>query len=183
MLNIANAQISFAGALEHFQSELKKLRVGRPNPDMFANVEVEAYGSRQKLHTVASVSVVDASLVTVQAWDKSLLPAIVKALQLPPLNYNPQINGDLVRIPIPVMTQEKRLEAVKLLKESAEQARIQIRVIRKDVLMYLDNQKKEVSMPEDTYTAETKRLQAMVDDTNKQIETISLAKEQSLMSV
>lgn len=183
MLSPDQASASFKSAISHFQEELKKLRAGRATPDMFANVEVEAYGSRQKLSNLANINVVDATLVNIQPWDKTLLQPIAKSLQTPPFTYNPQVSGDLVRIPIPAMTQEKRLESVKQLKEMAEQCRIQVRVIRKDVMSYLDQQKKDAGMPEDTFKSEEKKLQAMVDDFNKQIEDIASAKEDALMTV
>jgi ribosome recycling factor len=179
MLTTAEAKTRFQGAIDHFQAELKKLRTGRPTPEMFENIQVEAYGSTMQMSGVANIN----TLVTIQPWDKTLVEAIVKAIQSSDQGFNPQPAGDLIRVPIPAMTEEKRLLVVKQLKEMAENYRIEVRVIRKDAMAHLDEEKKENIISEDVYNVRKKELQAEVDRVNEQIDTIAKEKEASLLKL
>ncbi len=182
MINFDEAQSRFDKALNHFKDELGKLRVGRPTPEMFNEIPVEAYGSTTNLQSVANISIVDATLVTVQPWDKNLLEDVNKAIQQTN-KFNPQIADQIIRIPIPSMTQEKRQESVKLIHEMAEEARIQVRVIRKDVLAYLDSQKESGNLTEDEQHKKEDKLQDMVDAVNEKIEELAEKKEESIMKI
>jgi len=183
MVTPAQAPIKFNEAIAHFEDELKKLRVGRPSPEIFNNVMVNAYGSKAKLSSIANINIVDATLVTIQPWDRTIASEIVKALQNEQNSYNPQINGELIRLPIPPMTSEKRLENIKRLKELAEEYKIQIRVIRKEVFSFLDKQKSSSEITEDQFSQQTKNIQQQVDSANKKIEELTTNKEKSLLTV
>lgn len=183
MTPLSQADNKFNDAISRFESELKKLRVGRPTPDMFAGIKVEAYGSQMTMESVSSINIVDASLVTIQPWDKSLIGAIDKAIKASNLGLNPQIDGDLIRLPIPPLTQEKRQDMVKIVKQAAENCRIQIRVIRKDVMDHIDHELKEGLISEDQKKANEKQLQDKVDAANKKVEELVAAKESALMTV
>lgn len=183
MTPISLSSKKFADAIDHFEKKLKQIRVGRPSPELFNDVKVEAYGSKTNIESVASVNIVDATLVTIQPWDKSLAEAIEKGIQAAELGFNPSREGDLIRIPIPPLNKEKREEFVKKTKELAEEARIAVRQIRKDVMDWLDNEKESGNIPEDDYKLEKENLQKSVDETNEKIEEISKAKEEALMTV
>lgn len=183
MISLDEAELKFSGVLSHLEEELKKIRAGRPSPDQFANIDVEAYGSVQKLQAVANVNVIDATLVTVQVWDKSLQQAVAKALQQPPQNFNPQIGADNIRIPIAPMNMEKREQLVKLVREQAEQSKIQVRLVRKDAMDGLEADKKSGVLPEDDFTSKSKQVQQWVDNTNSKIDSLIAAKEVSIMTV
>ncbi len=180
---MTKAKDKFNSAIEHFESDLKKLRTGRPTPDMFEQIQVEAYGSMSNLGSVGNINVVDATLVTVQVWDKTLQSAVVNALQNSDYGYNPQVNEDLIRVPIPAMTEEKRIEVVKSLKEMTEKYRIEVRVIRKDLISELDEQKKANLLTEDQYESEKKGVQTLVDSTNEKIEELTKQKEAALLTL
>jgi ribosome recycling factor len=183
MVKFDAAQQKLQEAVDHFQADLKKLRAGRPSPEMFEQIPVEAYGSMSTMTAVGNISIVDASLVTIQVWDKSVIPNAVKALQAPEYSYNPQVTDTLIRIPISPMTLEKRQEVVKQLKESAEKYKIQVRMVRKDVVNYIDEQKKLGLLTEDLHSTQEKKLQEMVDKANKDIDELSRQKEDSLLKV
>jgi ribosome recycling factor len=169
--------------IDHFEQELRKLHVGRPSPDMFASIEVDAYGAKNKLEALASINIVDATLVTVQPWDKTLIDNIEKGLQAADMGFNPQIDGDLIRIPIPPLTNEKREEMVKELGKMTEEHKIQIRVTRKEVMNYLSNEEKQGNITEDQRNAQEKRLQEKVDEANDKIEELAKSKEEALLKV
>lgn len=183
MTPLAQADNKFNDAISHFETELKKLRAGRPTPDMFAGIKVEAYGGQMTMESVGSINIVDASLVTIQPWDKTLISEIDKAIKASNLGLNPQIDGDLIRLPIPPLTQEKRQDMVKIVKQAAENCRIQIRVIRKDVMDHIDHEQKEGLISEDQKKANEKQLQDKVDAANKKVEELVAAKESALMTV
>lgn len=173
----------FAGPINHFEEESKKLRAGRPSPDQFSAIEVEAYGSMSPLNTVANITVVDATLVTVQPYDKNLVEDTAKAIQNAGLNYNPQINGDLIRIPIPPLTQEKRAEIIKKVKQLSEEAKISVRQLRKAALDKIDRSQKGGEISEDEARGQEKSLQKEVDAANLKIDEIAATREQALAQV
>ncbi len=178
-----DAQRKFEDAVGHFEGELKKLRTGRPTPEMFENIKVEAYGSQMALSGVASISIIDATLVSIQVWDKSLVTSVAATLQSPDHNYNPQIAGDNIRVPISPMTQDKRIQVVKVAKEAAEKYKIEIRVIRKEFMERLEELKKAGQLPEDDFEAQKKQLQEQVDGANDKIDSMLRDKETSIMKV
>lgn len=183
MTPLSQAENKFKDALTHFELELKKIRAGRPTPDMFAGIKLEAYGGEMSLESVANINIVDATLVTIQPWDKTLVEAIDKAIKASGLGLNPQAEGDKLRLPIPPLTQEKREELVRKVKEEAEKCRIQIRMIRKDVMDHIEHEQKEGIVSEDQRKANEKALQDKVDKANAQVEAAVSTKEKALMTV
>ena len=173
----------FDKVISFFKNEITKIRSGRANPDLVADIKVSAYDSMMPLSQLANITVSDATLLVVQPWDKSLFDAIEKAIRESDNGLNPQRDGDIIRIPLPPLTQERREEYVKILKQKTEEARISVRQIRKDVLIDLENRKKEGLLSEDEEERMKKDLQKKVDDVNAQIEEISKQKEEELMSI
>ena len=132
---------------------------------------------------VANINVVDSTLITIKPWDKTLIPEVVKAIQSSDLGINPSADGELIRLPLPPMTQETRQEYVKILKQKAEDARISIRQKRKEYLLDLNRQKDEENLPEEDMKREEKALQELVDKMNKKVEELAQAKEKDLLTV
>ncbi|MFW5702795.1 MAG: ribosome recycling factor [Candidatus Dojkabacteria bacterium] len=183
MAGIEESKSKISDAVSHFESELNKLRAGRPTPETFSQIQVEAYGSQMGLESLSNINIVDASLVTIQPYDKATLGAIEKAIQSSDLGYNPQVDGELIRIPIPPMTQEKREEVVKKLKQMGEEAKISVRVARKEGKQELDRSEEAGDIAEDQKNSLEKQLQVAVDDANRKIDELVSAKEESLMQL
>lgn len=185
MSNVTLAQVdsAFSKVLENFREELAKLRSGRANPDLVKNIQVNAYGQSMPIEQLANINVADASLLVVQPWDKSVLEAVKKAIETEDIGINPVVDGELIRLPMPPMTEERRQEYVKLLKEKTEDARIRVRQIRKEVLDDLDQKKESGEISEDELARGEKELQSKVDRENEKIEEISEEKEKDLMTV
>ena len=177
------SQAKLREAVTFFQKELTALRVGRGSLQLIEGIQAEVYGQNMPLNQIANVSMVDASLVVVRPWDKNNLDAIRKAVQLANLGINPSIDNDIVRLPIPPMTEERRLEYLKILKTKEEEARIHVRQVRKDVLLSLGEDKKSGSLTEDEYKRKQAELQDQVDKMNEEIEKIAREKEAELIQV
>lgn len=169
--------------IEFLKQEIKKIRSGRANPNLIEDITVEAYGEKQPLKNLANINVADASLLTVQPWDKSLVKTIEKALQENNIGINPIVSGDMIRLPLPSLTEEQRMQYVKVMKDFLEEARIAIRALRKDVIVGLESAKKDGELPEDEVTRLEKELQKMVEKMNMQIDEIGIIKEKELMSI
>src|SRR3989344_3491036 len=182
-ITFPESQSKLNEAAVFFQKELTALRVGRGSLQLIEGIQAEVYGQNMPLNQIANVSMVDASLVVVRPWDKNNLDAIRKALQLANLGINPSIDNDIVRLPIPPMTEERRLEYLKILKTKEEEARIHVRQVRKDVLLSLGEEKKSGTLTEDEYKRKQAELQEQVDKVNEQIANIAEEKESELMKV
>ena len=182
MADIEQMKQKMNSALDHFSSELKKIRAGRANPDMIKDIVINAYDTKMPIEQLANIHVVDPTLLTVQPWDKTLVPEISKVIQASDLGINPLVDGDAIKLPLPPLTSERREEYVKIMKNKIEEARIQIRQRRKDFLLELEEEKKG-GLPEDEVKRIEKQVQEVVDKMNDEIEKIGSAKEQELMSV
>ncbi len=163
------------GALEHFETELKKLRTGRAHPSMLDGVMAEAYGSPMPLNQLATISAPEPQLIQITPFDPSNLQAIASAIRdNQTLGLNPSDDGRVVRVPIPALTEERRQMIVKQLGEKTEDCLIAQRGIRRDVMTDLDDAKKDKDISEDDH----KRLSKQVDDlmTEYKTKTDDLAK-------
>ncbi len=165
-------------SLEHLHQEFSKLQTGRANASLIEHISVEAYGQRMEMKAVASISVQDARCIVVQPWDKSVIGAVEKAIQVANIGVNPVNDGVVVRLNFPPMTEERRLQIKKVVSQLAEAGKIAIRQERQkinDVAKELadENEKERVQ----------KDLQKMVDDANKSVEESAKKKEQEVMTV
>lgn len=170
-------------AVDFFEVEVRKLRGGRVTPAILEGVMVEAYGQMSPISHVGTVTVVDANLLSVSVWDKSLVEAVKKAIESSDMGINPQVDGDMVKIPIPPMSTERRQEIVKILNEKEEEAKIVIRQIRKDYISKVDRDLKEKIISEDEAKRGEKQMQDLVEESNRRIEEITKRKEEELMKV
>ncbi|MDH4330157.1 MAG: ribosome recycling factor [Candidatus Moranbacteria bacterium] len=170
-------------ALNHFKEEAKKIRTGRANPEVFENLMVDYYGNKTPLKQVASVTVPEARLVLIQPWDTDSLANIEAAIKLSDLNANPNNDGKVIRIGIPPLNEERRVEIVKFLNSKAEEARIAVRNIREEAGQEINKMEKEGKIAEDEKFIGKERLQEMINDYNKKIEEVRESKEKEIMKV
>ncbi|MFH1536601.1 MAG: ribosome recycling factor [Patescibacteria group bacterium] len=173
----------FAKALEHLKSELKNIRTGRAVPTILENIQVEAYGQKTPLSGLASVTAPEPQTLVVTPYDKNTIKDLERGIRDANLDLNPTINGDIIRITFPPLTEEKRIELVKIMNERVEDTKISVKNIREDIMKNFKNQKNNKEISEDDYFREEKDLQKIVDDYNNQIQEISANKEKDIMTV
>jgi ribosome recycling factor len=171
------------GAIATVKHEFAGLRTGRANPAILDPVMVDAYGSSMPLTQVGTVNVPEPRLLTVQVWDKSLAKAVDKAIRDAGLGLNPQLDGQLVRIPIPDLTEERRRELAKLAHKYAESARVAVRNVRRDGMDHLKRLEKDHAIGEDQQRKLGEELQKLTDESVHEIDAALTAKEQEIMHV
>ena len=179
-LIISEAGDSMKKSLQHLDKELLKIRAGRANPAMLEGVMVEYYGSMSPLSQVSNVSTPDARTLSVQPWEKALIPEIEKAIMNANLGFNPQNNGEVVIINIPPLTEDRRRELVKRAKAEGEEAKVSIRSARKDandMLKDLDG------ISEDLVKDAEERVQALTDKNVTKVDSAIEVKEAEIMKV
>ncbi len=173
----------FDKTIEHLKHDLQSLRTGRATPMLVEDIMVEAYGGKQQLKAVASISVLDAKTLAIEPWDKSLISAVDAALRQSPLGINPVNDGKLIRLPLPTLTQERRQELIKVLHQKLEAARISVRQNREEVKRLIDKAEKDGVMPEDEKFKQQDFLEKMVKEFNEPIKTIGEEKEKEINTV
>lgn len=166
----------------HLTDDLSKIHTGRANPELIEGVKVEAYGVENPLKNIASISVSDSRSLIIQPWDKTLKESIVKGLNASNLGFTSSMEGDMVRVTIPELTQERRQQFVKVMGEKVENGRISVRNVRHDVMKQIDA---EVSngLPKDEGDRLKDEVEKYVKSTNDKIEEIRKNKEQELMTI
>lgn len=170
-------------AMHHFKMEIAGIRAGRANPALVENVMVDAYGSKMKLNEVGNISAPQPTLLTVQVWDVSILDNVIKAIQEANLGLNPSNEGNLIRLPIPPLTAERREEFIKLLHQKMEQARVEIRQIRQDFRQEWKKEQEDGKYGEDEFFRREKLLQEFVDKKITEIDEAGKGKEQELTEI
>ena len=168
---------------EVVRQELAKLRTGKATTTLLDGTKVDYYGTMTPLSQVGNVSVSDIHTLTVTPWDKGLLDAIVKAIQIANLGLNPMKDSDLVRIPIPPLNEERRKEMVKLAKKFGEEGKIAIRNIRRDAIEHLKKSEKSEHLSEDDRKRGEQETQKLTDKHIKDIDTLLQHKEKEIMEV
>lgn len=176
-------QARFDTVTEHYAQDLSLIRTGRASAQMLDSVSVEAYGGRMRVAEVASVTVPDPTLIVISPWDKSLLSAIEKGIQVAGLNLNPIVDGQVIRLPVPSLTTERRQELVKLLQQKAESARVMVRTVRTEVKKEIEKQKGEPGVSEDHIEAELKELEDITKAMIEQVDAMTARKEKELMTI
>ncbi|MEO6581476.1 MAG: ribosome recycling factor [Sphingomicrobium sp.] len=169
------------GAVEALKHDLVGLRTGRASTALLDTITVEVYGAQMPLNQVATVSVPEPRLLTVQVWDKSSIHPIEKAIQSAGLGLNPITDGQLIRLPIPDLTEERRKELAKLVGQYAEKARIAARNVRRDGMDHLKNDEKKHDISEDERKRLEGEVQKMTDQTIAEIDTAAEAKEKEIL--
>lgn len=170
-------------ALDHLKIELSSIRAGRASPTLIENVPVNVYGAWMKLVELGTISAPQPSLLTVQVWDAAIVQDVVKGIQEVNLGLNPSFEGQLIRLPIPPLTEERRQEFIKLAHQKQEESRIQLRQIRQDIKEGWEQQMEDGEFGEDEYNRRLKLLQEIIGKTQDVIEEIGKAKEEELSQV
>jgi ribosome recycling factor len=170
-------------AVESVRHELVKIRTGKATTALLDTVKVEAYGSAMPLNQVGTVSIVDAHMLTVTPWDKSMLQPIEKSIIAANLGFNPSTDGTLVRIPIPPLNEERRRELVKLVKKFGEEGKVAIRNVRRDENELLKKSEKAEHFSEDDRKRGEQEVQKYTDKYIKEIDTLLSVKEKEIMEV
>lgn len=170
-------------SLEALNSAFNKIRTGRAHPSILDSVMVDYYGQETPLKQVASVNVEDNRTLAVSAWEKPLMPKIEKAIMMSDLGLNPSNNGDVIRIPMPMLTEETRKEMVKQAKADAEHGRVSIRNARRDANSMLKDLLKEKEINEDEERNGEEAIQKLTDRYIAEVEKQLKAKEEDLMVV
>jgi len=170
-------------AFEVFKNDLSSLRTGRANVNMLDTVKVDVYGQMMPINQLTTVSTPEARLLTVQVWDLNNVSAIDAAIKKSNLGINPQIDGQLLRIPIPNLNEERRNELKKIMGGLAEKAKISIRNIRRDANDKLKNDLKDKTISEDELKNLEKKIQTLTDEQVSELETKLKDKEKEIMTV
>ncbi|MDA0703923.1 MAG: ribosome recycling factor, partial [Proteobacteria bacterium] len=161
------------GALEALRKEFAGLRTGRASTALLDSITVEAYGSQMPLNQVASVSVPEARMLAVQVWDNSVIKSVEKAIRESDLGLNPQTEGNLVRVPIPELSEERRIEMTKIAGRYAEQARVAVRNVRRDGMDTLKRMEKESEISQDEHRVRSGDIQEITDSHIKSIDEMA----------
>ncbi|KKQ69279.1 MAG: ribosome recycling factor, ribosome recycling factor [Candidatus Peregrinibacteria bacterium GW2011_GWF2_38_29] len=180
---IEEAEVSFKKAIEHMVNEFARLQTGRASTTLVEHVQVEAYGSKQAMKGLANISTPDARTIQIQPWDKGLLQAIEKAIQTSGLNLPPVNDGVVVRVNIPVLTEERRKDLTKFVWKIAEEAKVAIRSSRQQFIGKFKDLEKAKEMSEDELKIAEKKVQERVDHHNNEIDSLGKKKEQDIMSI
>lgn len=184
MFDTKSYQTRMQAALHHYEEELKKVRTGRAHPSMLDGVTVEAYGTRMPLNQVANVTVPEATMIQVTPFDIGNVHAISDAIRNDQsLGLNPTDDGRVVRVPIPSLTTERRQQFVKQLGDKAEECRISLRGIRQDAFKAAKAQKESKELSEDDVKRIEKEIVHSMADFNTQIDSLTKAKEQEIMTI
>lgn len=171
------------GAIEVLRRELGALRTGRASAGILEPVTVEAYGTRLPISQVGTIGVPEPRMLTVHVWDRSLVKAVEKAIRSADLGLNPQVDGDVIRIPLPELTEERRQELVKVAHKYAEQARIAIRNVRRDGMEQLKRMEKEGLISQDEHRHWAEEIQKLTDQHIATVNTLLEQKEKDIMTV
>lgn len=174
---------SISKAHDALKRDLAKLRAGRANPNLLDNIRVDYYGTPTPLAQMAHVNVPEPRLITVKPWDKSQIKAVEKALRESDLGLNPQPDGDLIRIPLPPLTEERRREFVKIAKKYGEECKVTIRKARHEALDMLNQIEADGEASADAVDRSKKKVEESVADGAKTVDTMIASKEKDIMEV
>ena len=170
-------------AVNHCKTQLEKVRTGRASASLLDDVKIDYYGSPTPINQVAGISVPDARTIIVQPFDRTVLPLIDKAIQAAGLGFNPQNDGQILRIPVPPLTEERRKEFVKICKKQSEEGKVAIRNIGRDQMESLKKAEKSKEISEDDRKRGEDEIQKLTDNYIKEIDIALAAKEKDLTEI
>ena len=170
------------GSVTYLEEDLKTYRAGKANPAVFNSVVVNYYGTMTPIPQVASIATPDARTMLIQPWDRTLLKPVEKAIMDANLGFTPQNNGEVIRINVPAITEERRKELVKKARTAGENAKVAVRNARRDAIEALKKLQKE-GLPEDTEKDFEDEVQKLTDTFSKKVEEVLAAKEKEIMTV
>lgn len=178
--NLADANEKIQSALAHLQGDLAAIRAGRANPSLIENITVNAYGGQMKLLEVGTIGIPQPSLLTVHVWDATIVRDVEKAIMSANIGLNPSAEGNIIRLPIPPLTEERREEFVKMASQKGEEAKVSIRQLRGDQRNEWQKQKESGEISEDEFLRREKLLQDIVDNSTFQVEDAVKTKQEEL---
>ena len=181
-VSTADLKRRMVGAVESLSHDLGGLRTGRASTALLDPVQVEVYGSNMPLNQVATVSVPEARMISVQVWDRSNVQPVEKAIRSAGLGLNPVTDGQMIRLPIPELTEERRKELAKLVGQYAEKGRIAVRNVRRDGMDQLKQDEKKGDIGEDERKRLEVEVQKLTDDTIREIDDLAQGKEKEILN-
>jgi ribosome recycling factor len=180
---LRDAETKMAKSVEHFAGELNSIRTGRANPALIDKIMVPYYGTPTPLNQLAQISAPEPRLLVVQVYDKSQIGAVEKALRSGDQGLNPANDGQVIRVPIPPLTEERRKEYVKLVRQKAEEARVAIRNVRRDELHRIDQMGKQGEVAEDDSKRAHARLQKITEGQIDRVDALAARKETEVLEI
>lgn len=180
---IAELEKDISKAHEALKRELAKIRTGRAHPSLLESVRVEIYGSQMPISQCATVTAPEARMLTVKPWDKTQLKVIEKAIVQSPLGLNPQSDGEILRIPMPPLTEERRKDLAKIVKKQGEETKVAVRKARHDAKDMLENLKTEGDISEDEHERAQKKVEELIQKGTGEIDAIISRKDKDLLEV
>lgn len=182
-VDTADLEKRMNGALEVLRKEFAGLRTGRASTSLLEPITVSAYGSDMPLNQVAALSVPEPRMISVQVWDKGMVAAVEKAIRTADLGLNPAVDGTLVRVPLPELSEERRVEITKVAGRYAEQARVAVRNVRRDGMDQLKRAEKDGDISKDEHHKTGEQVQKLTDSAINQINDLLAQKESEIMTV
>src|SRR5438477_11183544 len=180
---LREAESKMGKSVDHLEQELTSIRTGRANPALIERIMVPYYGTPTPLNQLAQISAPEPRLLVVQVYDKSQIGAVEKALRAGEQGLNPANDGQVIRVPIPPLTEERRREYVKLVRQKAEEARVAIRNVRRDELHRIEHMQKQGEVAEDDSKRATGRLQKITEAQIEKVDALANRKEHEVMEV
>lgn len=182
-VDTADLEKRMNGALEVLRKEFAGLRTGRASTSLLEPITVSAYGSDMPLNQVAALSVPEPRMISVQVWDKGMVASVEKAIRSADLGLNPAVDGTLIRVPLPELSEERRAEIAKVAGRYAEQARVAVRNVRRDGMDQLKRAEKDGDISKDDHHKTGDQVQQLTDNVIKQINELLAQKEAEIMTV
>jgi len=180
---IKETVVKFDKIIEYFSKDISTIRTGRANPSLVENILVDSYGTKMSLKQAASISVPAPRMIVIQPWDRSMIPNIEKAISQSELGIHPVSEGELIRIPLPSLTEEYRKKLIRLLNDKSEEARVSLRKTREDAWKDIQEGFKKGIIREDDKFRGKDELQKVIDDYNKKIEEITEKKNKEILEI
>lgn len=180
---LSDAESRMGKSTDILKRELNTLRTGRATPALLENLAVDYYGTPTPLNQIATVSAPEASLITIQPWDRQALPEIEKSILKSEMGFNPSNDGNLLRVPIPPLSQERRKDLVRVLKKRTEDGKIAVRNVRRDAMEHLRGMERDKAISQDDNRRAQDQLQKVTDSYISQIDEVSETKESEIMQV
>ena len=178
-----NAEAKMAKSLESLKNDLQKIRTGRAHPGLLDQVQVEYYGSLVPISQVANVTLLDARTISVQPWEKALGPKIEKAIRESDLGLNPSTQGDVIRVPTPALTEERRRDLTKVVRNEGEDAKVAVRNLRRDANEQAKKLAKDKDISEDDERRSLEEVQKLTDRVIAEVDRMVSAKEAEILAV
>jgi ribosome recycling factor len=178
-----NTEQKMQKSLEALKQDLHKVRTGRAHTGILDHVQVEYYGSFMPINQVANVTLIDARTIGVQPWEKPMIAKVEKAIRESDLGLNPSTQGDLIRVPMPMLTEERRKELIKVVKHEGENAKVAVRNLRRDAIAHLKDALKKHELSEDDERRAQDDIQKLTDKYVAEVDKALAEKEKDLMAV